>query len=56
MIKYKHKDTGLYLTKTKWGYSNRYNLSGSGTVWSKDCLKTLSLLKAQNGFEKFKWN
>lgn len=45
MFKYKHKKTGLYLTKRKLGYSSVYRLTTKGTVWGKNCLKTLSLIK-----------
>ena len=45
MIKYKHKETGLYLTKRKSAYVAVYKLTGKGTVWAHDCIKTMSLRK-----------
>ena len=50
MIKYRHKETGLFLTKRKNGYSSVYNLTEKGTVWQRDCLKTLSLIKLPSKF------
>lgn len=46
MVKYKHKETGLFLTKGKHVYSSVYFLTEKGTVWSKPVLHTLSLTKS----------
>lgn len=45
MIKYRHKETGLYLTKRKIGYSSFYKLTEEGTVWQKKVMGTLSMTK-----------
>lgn len=50
MIKCRHKETGLFLTKRKMGYSSVYDLTEKGTVWPRDCLKTLSLTKYPSKF------
>lgn len=55
MYKYKHKETGLFLTKGKHGYSSVYYLSQKGTTWNKKVLGTLSMTKdpSKYGFNKF---
>jgi len=55
MIKYKHKETGLFLTKKKYGYSKVYTLTKRGTNWSKDCFSTLSRTKnpSEYGVEQY---
>lgn len=55
MIKYKHKETGLYLTKKKHGYSSVYSLTAKGTIWQRDCFSTLSLTKEpiEFGYNQF---
>lgn len=45
MIKYRHKVTGLFLTKKYRGYSAVYHLSEKETMWTRPVLKTLSLTK-----------
>lgn len=55
MIKYKHKETGLFLTKRKHVYSSVYDLTEKGTIWQRDCLKTLSLTKLPSKFGHNQW-
>ena len=45
MIKYKHKETGLFLKKRKVGYSSYYLLDKKGTIYNVDCIKNMSLTK-----------
>lgn len=45
MIKYQHKETGLFLTKRTLGYSKVYTLSEKGTTWPRDCFGSLSRVK-----------
>lgn len=45
MIKYKHIETGLFLTKRTRIYSKVYFLSEKGTIWSRDCFGSLSKTK-----------
>lgn len=45
MIKYKHKETGLFLKKRKVGYRTYYLLDKKGSVYNTDCIKNMSLSK-----------
>lgn len=45
IIKYKHRETGLYLTKKKHGYSSVYFLSEKGTIWQRRVMGSLSMTK-----------
>ena len=45
IYQYKHKETGLFLKKTKCGYASCYKLDKKGKIWCRDVLKTLSLTK-----------
>jgi len=45
MIKYRHKETGLFLKKRKVGYRTYYLLDEKGTVYNVDCIKNMSLSK-----------
>lgn len=40
MIKYRHKETGLFLKKRRVGYRTYYLLDKKGTVYNVDCIKT----------------
>lgn len=53
IYQYKHKETGLFLKKTKCGYASCYKLDKKGKIWCRDVLKTLSLTKDAYG-NKFK--
>ena len=50
MIKYRHKETGLFLTKRKHVYSSVYDLTEKGTIWPKNCIGSLSLTKLPDKF------
>jgi hypothetical protein len=52
MIKYRHKETGLFLKKSKQAYSSVYSLDKKGTTWQRHCLGTLSLIKSCECVEK----
>lgn len=45
MVKYRHKETGLFLKKRKSRYSSYYLLDKKGTVYNIDCIKNMSLCK-----------
>lgn len=45
MIKYRHKETGLFLKRRKVGYRTYYLLDKIGTVFNVDCIKNMSLSK-----------
>lgn len=45
VIKYRHIQTGLFLTKRNVRSSSKYYLTNKGTVWRTHCLKNLSLIK-----------
>lgn len=48
MIKYRHKETGLFLKKRKVGYRTYYLLDEKGTVYNVDCIKNMSLCKYES--------
>lgn len=48
MIKYRHKETGLFLKKRKVGYRTYYLLDKKGTVYNVDCIKNMSLSKYES--------
>lgn len=48
MIKYRHKETGLFLKKRKVGYRTYYLLDEKGTVYNVDCIKNMSLSKYES--------
>lgn len=52
MIKYRHKETGLFLKKSKEAYSSVYSLDKKGTIWQRHCLGTLSLMKSRKCIEE----
>jgi hypothetical protein len=52
MIKYRHKETGLFLKKFKQGYSSVYSLDSKGTTWQRHCLGTLGLTKSSEFWKK----
>lgn len=47
MIKYRHKETGLFLKKRKVGYRTYYLLDKTGTAYNVDCIKNMSLAMYQ---------
>lgn len=53
MIKYRHKETGLFLTKHKSGYVQTYKLTEKGSIWNKPCINTMSLKQDRNYNEVF---
>lgn len=50
MIKYRHKETGLFLKKRKVGYRTYYLLDKKGTVYNVDCIKNMSLSKYEESY------
>jgi len=54
IFKYKHKETGLFLKRRKSDGTSLYSLSEKGTIWTKQCLNTLSLNKIYHDKEPFK--
>ena len=54
IYKYKHKETGLFLHRRKSGGTSLYSLRDKGTIWTKQCLNTLSLNKTYYDKEPFK--
>lgn len=48
MIKYRHKETGLFLKKRKVGYRTYYLLDKKGTVYNVDCIKNMGLCKYES--------
>lgn len=58
LYKFKHKESGLFLKKSKFNYASVYSLSEKGTSWKTNALGTLSLTKDPflYGFDAPKFN